>query len=86
MYRTRTAAELGFVGIDEPPATDYTGQRDAWWDNLTSDSQDSILGKARADHLRRGGAWEDLSVLKENPAWRASYVSSPVRDLPAIAG
>lgn len=86
VYRTKTAAELGFIGIDEPPATDYTGQRDAWWDNLTPGSQDTILGKARAQYLRDGGAWEDLSVLKENPAWRPSYVSTPVRDLPAIAG
>ena len=86
VYRTKTAAELGFTGVTEPAPFDYTAQRDAWWDNLTPDSQDSILGKARADHLRQGGAWEDLSVLKENPEWRASYVSTPVRDLPAIAG
>ena len=32
------------------------------------------------------GDWAALSTLKENPAWRASYVSTPVRDLPAIAG
>lgn len=84
VYRTKTAAELGFVGIKEPPAVDHAGQRDAWWNNLTDDSQDRVLGPARAQYLRDGGDWAALSTRRENPAWRASYGSTPVRDLPAL--
>ena len=82
VYRTKTAAELGFVGVKEPPPTDYKGQRDAWFDNLTEDSQNTILGKGRADFLRAGGDWAALSTRRENPEWRAHHVSTPVRDLP----
>ena len=70
------------MGVKEPPFTDYKGQRDAWFDNLTEDSQDAILGKGRADFLRAGGDWSALSTRRENPEWRASHVSTPVRDLP----
>lgn len=82
VYRTKTAAELGFVGVKEPPPTDYKWQRDTWFDNLTEDSQDAILGKGRADFLRAGGDWSALSTRRENPEWRAHHVSTPVRDLP----
>ena len=83
VYRTKTAAELGFVGIKEPPAVDHAGQRDVWWNNLTDDSQDRVLGPARAQYLRDGGDWAALSTRRENPEWRASYGSTPVRDLPS---
>lgn len=80
--RTKTWKELGFVGIedDEP---DRQAERDAWFDNLTPESQDRTLGKARADLLRSGKVeWSDLSKRIENPDWRPSHVVTPLRELP----
>lgn len=81
--RTKTWAELGLVGLqDQQP--DYTGERDTWWDNLTKQSQDAVLGKDRADLIRNGDAtWTDLATRRENPDWRASYTMTPLNKLGA---
>lgn len=79
--RTKTWAELGFTGIedDEP---DRQAERDDWFDNLTTDSQDRVLGKPKADLLRNGEiTWADLTKRVDNDAWRPSYVETPLKDL-----
>lgn len=79
--KTKTWAELGFTGIedDEP---DRPAERDDWWNNLTTDTQDRTLGKTRADLLRNGDiTWADLPRRHENPDWRPSYSLTPVKDL-----
>ena len=82
--RTKTAAELGFHGVTEPPAIDHHAERDAWWNNLTETAQNEALGKARADLIRSGAAqWSDMATLKRNPEWMDHYVQTPLKDLPA---
>lgn len=84
VYRTKTWAELGIPGVqDVSAAVDMQGERDAWWDNLTPESQDAALGKARADHLRNGGRWEDLVTRRDNPGWRPSISTTPLSALPS---
>lgn len=84
VYRTKTWAELGIPGVqDVSAAVDMQGERDAWWDNLTPESQDAALGKARADHLRNGGRWEDLVTQRDNPDWRPSISTTPLSALTA---
>lgn len=79
--RTRTWAELGFTGIEDQ-GMDLAAERDAWWDNLTPQSQDRILGAARAKHLRDGGTWSDMSTERPNANWRTSYGLTPLQALP----
>lgn len=81
--RTKSWAELGFTGIEDQ-GMDLAAERDAWWDNLTTHSQDRILGAARAQYLRDGGTWSALSTRRENPDWRPSYGLTPLRDLPGL--
>lgn len=79
--RTKTWAELGFTGIEEPEM-DLTGERDEWWANLTDTAQDATLGKTKADMLRNGDiTWDDLSKKVDNPGWRPSYTETPLKDL-----
>ena len=79
--RTKTWAELGFVGIEDSEP-DRAAQRDDWWNNLTKRSQDANLGKAKADLLRSGEiSWDDLTKRVINGEWRNSYVETPLKDL-----
>ena len=79
--KTRSWEELGFVGIEEPPAQDMS-DRDEWWDNLSPAAQDRVLGPARAQLLRDGAiSWPDLTARRTNPDWRDSYHTPPLRDL-----
>lgn len=79
--RTKTWAELGFVGIEDSEP-DRAAQRDDWWNNLTKRSQDSTLGRAKADLLRSGEiSWDDLIKRVINGEWRNSYVETPLKDL-----
>lgn len=81
IYRTKTWAELGIPGVEDTADVDMTGERDAWWANLTEQSQDAAIGKARADHLRNGGRWEDLVTRRDNPDWRPSISTTPLSAL-----
>lgn len=83
VYRTKTWAELGIPGVEDIAQVDQTAERDAWWDNLTPESQDAALGKARADHLRQGGRWDDLVTRRDNPDWRPSISTTPLSALPS---
>lgn len=77
MPKTKTWAELGIEGMDEPgPATPDAGE---WFAQQDEKTQRSILGPARYAAWQRGDypmdAW---AVRKPNPAWRASYQTSPL--------
>jgi hypothetical protein len=77
MPRTKTWAELGIEGMDEPsPVTPDAGEWFAAQDHAT---QRGILGAARYDAWKRGdypiSTW---AVRKDNPEWRASYQTSPL--------
>lgn len=79
--KTKSWAELGFTGIEEPDM-DLTAERDDWWANLTDQAQDATLGKTKADMLRNGDiTWADLTKKIYNPDWRSSHVETPLRDL-----
>jgi hypothetical protein len=77
MPRTKTWAELGIEGMDEPASA--APDAAAWFDGISGDEQRAILGAARYDAWKRGdypiGKW---AVRKENPEWRASYQTSPL--------
>lgn len=79
--KTKSWAELGFTGIEDDDL-DLQAERDEWWLNLTTTSQDATLGKARADLLRSGQVqWSDLTTLKRNDQWMDHYVQTPLKDL-----
>ncbi len=79
--KTKTWAELGFTGIeDEDP--DYQGERDAWFENLTDDTQRAVMGPARLELFKSGAiGWDDLTTRKDNPNWRSAHYATPVKDL-----
>ncbi|RII41884.1 phage head morphogenesis protein [Galactobacter valiniphilus] len=77
---TKTWAELGLDGVDEPEPV--WRDRDAWWDNLTPESQDRMIGRARAQLLHDGKVrWEDLSHFQQNVGWRDSLRLRPLHEL-----
>lgn len=81
---TKSWAELGFTGIDEPADT-FPDAR-TWYDGLTDDSKLAIMGPTRMQLLNDGQIqWEDLATLRKSDAWRDSNTQTPVRDLQAIA-
>lgn len=74
------------LGIDLVEPSDLIPDRQAAFDGLTDDQQTAVMGAARLALLRSGAVdWDDLAVLRDNPAWRSSYVPRPVRDLQRIA-
>ena len=71
--KTKSWAELGFKGITEP--ADTIPSASAWFDNLTPDSQRTILGPAAHTAWSEGRfPMDQWAVRKENPGWRDSYV------------
>lgn len=72
MPQTKTWAELGFTGIDEPASLvpDATARFDA----LTPEEQLGVLGAGRLLAYRQGAPLSDMASLKINPGWRPSYV------------
>lgn len=77
---TKTWAELGFTGIEEPPSLEKSSQE--WFDGLTLDTQRQIMGPERLNLYQSGEIrWEDLNRRQENPGWRDSVTITPVRDL-----
>lgn len=79
--KTKSWAELGFTGIeDEDP--DYQGERDAWFDNLTDNTQRAVMGPARLELFKSGQiGWDDMTTRKDNPNWRPAHYETPVKDL-----
>jgi hypothetical protein len=76
--RTKTWAELGIdIDIEEPAsALPDAGE---WFAQQDERTQRSILGPARYEAWKRGDyPMSDWAVRKPNPAWRASYQTSPL--------
>lgn len=81
----KTWKELGFTQVDEPESQ-FPSSRD-WYDNLTEESQRALMGPTRQRLLQEGKiSWDDLSQVRKNDNWRASYGVTPVKDLLAKAG
>jgi len=73
--RTKTWAELGFPGIDEPD----TGLPDAgvWFEGLSEQEQRSLLTAAGYDAWKRGDyPMGDWTTRRTNTGWRDSMVPS----------
>jgi hypothetical protein len=70
------------LGIDAPEPPDINTDMRAWFDGLTDDTQRAMLGPGRYELWQTGQiGWDDLSVRRENDAWRAAYYERPLRDL-----
>lgn len=75
----KTWRQLGF-DIDEPK--DNFPDAQAWYDNLTPESQAVIMGKKRRDMLASGEiSWDSLAAKKSTSGWRDSWVVTPLKDL-----
>lgn len=74
---TKSWADLGFDGIDEPPFP--MADAETVFANLDESDQKRILGPARHEAYKRGdypiGEW---AVEKTNPGWRRSVTTSPI--------
>jgi SPP1 gp7 family putative phage head morphogenesis protein len=79
--KTKSWEELGFTGIEDQ-SLDLEAQRDAWWDNLTDDTKQQILGPGKYELWQDGSIdWADLTKRVDNPGWRPSQVETPLVDL-----
>lgn len=82
--KTRSWANLGFEGINEPP--DHIPDARALFDELPEAEQMAIMGRRRLELLRSGDIqWDDLPQLRTTPDWRDSWGVRPIRDLERIA-
>ena len=71
--QTKSWAELGFPGVAEPPS--LIPDAEAWFDNLTPDSQRLILGKSGYEAWSEGRfPMSQWAERKSTPGWRDSYV------------
>lgn len=72
---TKSWAELGFTGIEDPP--DLLPDAEAWFDNLSEQQQRAMLTDRGFEAWKRGdypmSAW---ATRRENPGWRPSYTPS----------
>ncbi len=81
--RLKSWAELGLgEGVPEPPDVISAGDGRAFFDSLTADTQRQMMGPAKFEAFQRGEfAWDDLTVRRENPDWRAYYTERPLKEL-----
>ena len=83
MPQTKSWADLGFPGMDEPPSA--VPDVDAWLSTLSAPEMRRVLGGPRYDAYRRGGfprtAW---AQLQQNPGWRPSYVPAKPGDVTPV--
>jgi len=76
---TRSWKDLG-INIPEPPSIIPNGR--ATFDALPQADRLAIMGPGRLDALDRGQIrWSDLSTQRDNPGWRTSRTTTPLRDL-----
>lgn len=75
MPKTKTWAELGFTGLDEP--ADVVPDATALFDDLSSADQLKVLGPGRLLAYRQGATLADMSTVKVTPGWRTSHVATP---------
>lgn len=81
--KTKSWRDLGF-DIDEPK--DMIPDAEAWFDNLTEDSQRQIMGPTKLKMLQDGDIqWADLTKRVETPGWRDSMTNTRVKDLRPVA-
>lgn len=81
--KTKSWRDLGF-DIDEPADT-FPNARD-WFDNLTDDTQRTIMGPERLELLKSGQiGWDDLTTRRSTDGWRDSMHVTPVKDLRNLA-
>ena len=83
--KTKSWAELGFTGVDEPG--DDLPDAKAWFENLEPESKLAIMGPTRLALLDTGKIqWDDLATLRTSTGWRDSYGVTSIKDLQSIAG
>lgn len=81
---TLSWADLGFMGIEEPPPV--TPSAEEWFSGLSRDEQLRIMGPTRLDLLDTGKAsWSDLATKQSASGWRDSYKPTSVKALSALA-
>lgn len=80
---TKSWKELGF-DIKEPASV--TPSAEDAFNNLTPETQKTIMGAKRLELLQSGQiSWADLSTKNSTAGWRDSYGATPVKDLIAKA-
>lgn len=79
--KTKSWEELGFAGIEDN-SLDLVAQRDAWWENLTEDAKQDILGPGRYNLYQSNQvSWDDMVTFKRNSDWMDHYIQTPLKDL-----
>jgi SPP1 gp7 family putative phage head morphogenesis protein len=77
---TRSWADLGFPGIQEPAS--LLPDSRTTFNALPEEDRLRIMGRARLDKLDQGEvSWSQLSTKRSTPGWRDSYAPTPVKDL-----
>lgn len=80
MPKTKSWADLGFEGLDEP--VDAVQDAREWFEALSEADQVQIMGRRRLALLRSGAVeWADLAQLVRTDGWRDSWHVTPVRVL-----
>lgn len=75
--KAKSWADLGFPGIPEVKSAVPDGE--AWFNNLTPDSQRLLLGKGRYEAWKAGDfPMSQWAQLKHTEGWRDSWVVAPV--------
>lgn len=83
MPKVKSWAELGIPGQEEP---DLTPDARARFAELPEADKLAIMGPARLHLLNTGLiTFDDLATLRQTPAWRPSYVPTPVAELRRLA-
>lgn len=78
MPKTKSWADLGFEGLDEPD--DAVPDARAWFDSQPEAVQLQILGRERLDLINSGAiSWDDLTQERPADGWRTSYGVTPVK-------
>lgn len=78
---TKSWADLGFKGIDEPAPALREGDGLRWLQGQSDDVQRQVLGSKRYDAWKAGDyPPERWSVKRETPGWRDSWHVGPVKE------
>lgn len=82
--RTKSWADLGFKGLDEP--ADLLPDARATFDALPDEQQTAIMGASRLKLLQGGQvSWGDLAVKRSTDGWRDSWAPRSTHDLLRLA-
>lgn len=85
--KTKTWAELGIHGVDEPPDAIRTPEATrTWFEALPQADQLAVMGPERLALLRASQiGWDDLATLTSTTGWRDSWQITPVGRLRQLA-